>query len=133
MSLGFFFIMNDIQNQDDLYLLVDQFYERLLRDPAISFIFTEVVKINIEAHLPILVTFWSQAILGTGGYTRNLTQIHLDINQKEYLSPELFQVWLGHFYATVDAHFAGKHAEKIKTNALNIATIMQIKIAQQSK
>jgi hemoglobin len=123
--------MNDIQNQDDLYLLVDDFYKRLLGDVAISYIFTEVVKIKLEEHLPILVTFWSQAILGTGGYTKNLTQIHLDVNQKEYLSPELFQIWLGHFYAAVDDNFSGKNAEKIKTNALSIATIMQIKIAQE--
>jgi hemoglobin len=123
--------MNDIQNQDDLYLLVDEFYKRLLSDPAISYLFTEVVKIKIEEHLPVLVTFWSQVVLGTGGYTRNLIQIHLDINQKEYLSPELFQIWLGHFNATVDAYFIGTNAEKIKTNALNIATMMQIKIAQE--
>jgi hemoglobin len=123
--------MNDIQNQDDLYLLVDAFYKRLLNDDAISYIFTEVVKIKIEEHLPILVTFWSQVVLGTGGYTNNLTQIHLDINQKEYLSPELFEIWLGHFYATVDEHFAGENAEKIKTNALSIATIMQIKIKKE--
>ena len=123
--------MNDIQNQDDLYLLVDDFYKRLLGDFAISYIFTEVVKIKLEEHLPILVTFWSQAILGTGGYTKNLTQIHLDVNQKEYLSPELFQIWLGHFYAAVDDNFFGTNAEKIKTNALSIATIMQIKIAQE--
>ena len=123
--------MNDIQNQEDLYLLVDEFYKKLLADVRISYIFTEVVKIKIEEHLPILVTFWSQAILGTGGYTKNLTQIHLDINRKEYLSPELFQIWLGHFYVTVDECFEGVHAEKIKTNALSIATIMQIKIAQE--
>lgn len=123
--------MNDIQNQDDLYLLVDDFYKRLLGDVAISYIFTEVVKIKLEEHLPILVTFWSQAILGTGGYTKNLTQIHLDVNQKEYLSPVLFQIWLGHFNAAVDDNFSGTNAEKIKTNALSIATIMQIKIAQE--
>ena len=123
--------MNDIQNQDDLYLLVDDFYKRLLGDDAISYIFTEVVKIKLEEHLPILVTFWSQAILGTGGYTKNLTQIHLDVNQKEYLSPALFQIWLRHFNAAVDGNFSGTNAEKIKTNALSIATIMQIKIAQE--
>lgn len=124
--------MNDIQNQDDLYLLVDEFYKKLLADGRISYIFTDVVRIKIEEHLPILVAFWSQVVLGTGGYTRNLTQIHLDINRKEYLSPELFQIWLRHFNTTVDAYFAGENAEKIKTNALSIATMMQIKIAQDS-
>ena len=122
--------MNDIQNQDDLYQLVDEFYKRLLNDNAISYIFTDVVKIKIEEHLPVLVTFWSQAILGTGGYTNNLTQIHLDVNRKVYLSPELFKIWLRHFDNSVDNLFAGNNAEKIKTNALNIATVLQIKIAQ---
>ena len=124
--------MNDIQNQDDLYLLVDEFYKKLLADESISYIFTDIVKIHLEEHLPILVTFWSQAILGTGGYSNNLTQIHLDINAKEYLSPELFTIWLDHFYTTVDENFKGSKAEQIKTQALSIATIMQIKIAQQS-
>lgn len=120
--------MPDIQTQNDLYLLVDEFYKKLLSDPKISYIFTEVVKIKLEEHLPILVTFWSQAILGTGGYTNNLTQIHLDINEKSYLSPELFQIWLNHFNNSVDENFKGEKAEKIKTQALSIATVMQIKI-----
>lgn len=123
--------MKDIQNQDDLYLLVDEFYKKLLADNAISYIFTDVVKIKLEEHLPILVTFWSQAILGTGGYTKNLTQIHLDVNAKSYLSPELFSIWLRHFYQAVDENFKGEKAEQIKTQALSIGTIMQIKIAQQ--
>lgn len=124
--------MNDIQTQDDLYLLVEAFYKKLLADESISYIFTEVVKIKLEEHLPILVTFWSQAILGTGGYTNNLTQIHLDVNAKKHLSPELFTIWLDHFYTTVDENFKGSKAEQIKTQALSIATIIQIKIAQQS-
>jgi hemoglobin len=123
--------MNDIQNQDDLYLLVDEFYKKLLSDDSISYIFTDVVKIKIEEHLPILVTFWSQAIHGTGGYTKNLTQIHLDVNTKEYLSPELFKIWLHHFYAATDENFKGEKTEQIKTQALSIGTIMQVKIAQE--
>ena len=120
--------MKDILSQDDLYLLVDEFYKKLLSDPKISYIFTDVVKIKLEEHLPILVTFWSQAILGTGGYTNNLTQIHLDVNEKSYLAPELFQIWLNHFNNSVDENFKGEKAEKIKTQALSIATVMQIKI-----
>ena len=123
--------MLDIQNQEDLYLLVNEFYKKLLADKSISYIFTDVVKIKIEEHLPILVTFWSQAILGTGGYVKNLTQIHLDINAKEYLSPALFKIWLDHFFTSVDTFFAGENSEKIKTQALNIATVMQIKIENQ--
>ena len=131
----FFFrqTMRDIENKDDLHVLVTNFYQKLLSDASISYIFTDVVKIHLEEHLPILVTFWSQAILGTGGYTNNLTQIHLDINDKEYLSPELFKTWLNHFFNAVEENFKGSNSDKIKTQALNIATVMQIKIAKKNQ
>lgn len=125
--------MHDIQNQDDLFLLVDAFYKKLLSDDSISYIFTDVVKIHLEEHLPILVTFWSQAILGTGGYSKNLTQIHLDIDTREHLTPELFMIWLSHFYESVDENFQGAKSEQIKTQALSIATVMQIKISQNKR
>ncbi len=122
--------MKDIQNQEDLYVLVHEFYNKLLTDDRISYIFTDVVKIKLEEHLPILVTFWSQGILGTSGYTKNLTQIHLEVNEKEYLSPELFEIWLDHFNTTVNQNFMGTNAEEIKKQAFQIATIMQIKISK---
>lgn len=125
--------MKDIENQDDLYYLVDNFYKRLLSDASISYIFTDVVKIKLEEHLPILVTFWSQAIFDTGGYFNNLTKIHLDINEKKNLTPELFKIWLNHFNDSVDDNFVGTNAEKIKTQALSLATIMQIKINIDNK
>ncbi|MEZ4839147.1 group III truncated hemoglobin [Flavobacterium sp.] len=123
--------MKDIKNQEDLYIIVDEFYKKLLSDDRISYIFTDIVKIKLKEHLPILVTFWSQGILGTGGYTNNLTQIHLDINEKVYLSPELFDIWLTHFNNSVDENFSGQKAEQIKTQALSIATVIQIKINQK--
>ena len=125
--------MKDILNTDDLNLLVDKFYQKLLSDKSISYIFTDVVKINLEEHLPILVTFWSQAIFNTGGYFNNLTQIHLDISKKEYLTPELFTIWIAHFNASVDENFIGTNSEKIKTQALSLATIMQIKVKLNDK
>lgn len=126
--------MNDIQTQDDLYVLVDAFYKKLFADERISYIFTEVIPIHLhlEEHLQVLVKFWSQAILGTGGYTNNLTQLHLDVDLKSQLTPELFKIWLHHFYTSVDENFKGEKAEQIKTQALSIATILQIKILQQN-
>jgi hemoglobin len=125
--------MKDILNSDDLHLLVEDFYRKLLLDKSISYIFTDVVKIKLEEHLPVLVTFWSQAIFDTGGYFKKLTQIHLDINEKEYLTPELFAIWLKHFNAAVDENFMGTNSEKIKTQALSLATVMQIKINLNGK
>ena len=123
--------MNDIQNQDDLYIVVDTFYQKLLADNKISYIFTDVIKIKLEEHLPILVTFWSQSILGTGGYFNNLTQIHLDVNAKSFLSKGLFEIWLKHFEEAIDSNFKGMNCERMKNQAHNLASIMQIKIASE--
>lgn len=125
--------MNDIQNQADLYLLVDEFYKKLLADNRINYIFTDVVKIKIEEHLPILVTFWSQMILGTGGYTNNLTDIHLKVDKLQHLTPKMFDIWISHFNATVDDNYLGINSEEIKLQAKNLSIILQIKIAKQNQ
>ena len=124
--------MKDIETPEDIHRIVSTFYDLLLQDQSISYLFTDVVVIKLEEHLPILVTFWSQALLGTGGYFNNLTQIHLDLHQKSALTPELFQIWLSHFNVAIDRHHQGFNCERMKTQALNLATVMQIKIAQEN-
>lgn len=125
--------MKDIQTQDDLLFLVTHFYDKLLADNQINFVFTAIVKLKLETHLPILVTFWSQVLFGTGGYSRNLTQIHLDIDQKMHLTPQMFGIWLYHFEDSVNTHFEGKNATEIKLQAKNLATILMIKIKNQQE
>ena len=124
--------MKDLETPEDIHQIVATFYDYLLADLSISYVFTEVVKIQLEEHLPILVTFWSQALLGSGGYYKNLTQIHLDVHHKSALTPELFAIWITHFNAAIDLHFQGFNCERMKTQALNLATVMQIKIAQEN-
>ncbi|KGO84188.1 hypothetical protein Q763_00130 [Flavobacterium beibuense F44-8] len=120
--------MKDIETREDIALLMREFYNRLLTDPAISYIFTDVAKIDLEAHLPHLTDFWELSVLHTGTYKKNVMQLHLDLNSKEKLTDTHFDVWLGHFNQSVDDLFSGNNAEKIKTRALSIATIMKIKI-----
>ncbi len=120
--------MTDLQNREDLELLMKRFYARLLADDSISYIFTDVAQIDLQEHLPHIVDFWELSILHTGNYKKNVMQVHLDLNHKEKLRREHFETWLGHFYRSVDAHFAGPNAELIKTRALSIATVMQIKM-----
>ena len=82
--------MNDIQTREDLHLLMSEFCKKLLADDKISFIFTEVAKIDLAPHLVDLVDFWEQILFDTGSYRKNVVQIHLDLNQKIKLSEEHF-------------------------------------------
>lgn len=122
--------MQDIQTREDLEQLLWAFYRKLLQDPAISYIFTDVAKINLETHMPSLTDFWEQMLLERNGYRKNVMQIHLDLNAEELLTQEHFAIWLNHFNSTMDEMFAGEIAENAKTRALSTATVMQIKLQQ---
>ncbi|OIQ21128.1 MAG: hypothetical protein BM557_05085 [Flavobacterium sp. MedPE-SWcel] len=120
--------MRDLETRADIELFMKTFYEKLLADPKISYIFTDVAKIDLEAHLPHLTDFWEQSILRKGSYKKNVLQIHKDLNAKELLTNIHFETWLNHFNTTVDSLFVGDNTERIKTVALSIATVMKIKI-----
>jgi len=124
--------MNDISTRQDLEMLMAAFYDKLLADDAIGYIFTDVAKIDLENHLPHIVDFWEQNILHTGNYRNNVLKIHLNLNDKVRLNATHFTTWLTHFNATIDQHFAGENAETMKTRALSVATVMQIKMQQRT-
>ena len=127
---GHFFTikMRDIQTREDLHLLMSEFYKKLLADSKISFIFTEVAKIDLETHLWDLVDFWEQILFDTGSYRKNVLQLHQDVSQKSKFSEEHFAIWLHYFNTTIDENFTGQMAENMKTRALSIATVLKIKL-----
>lgn len=121
--------MKDIESRADLEVFTRTFYTRLLNDDRVNYIFTDVAKIDLEEHLPKITDFWELSMFHTGPYHNNPMHVHMQLNDKEQLKSEHFDVWLGHFNATVDELFTGLNAEKIKTRALSIATIMKIKVS----
>lgn len=120
--------MRDIQTREDLHLLMSAFYVKLLQDPEVNFIFTEIAKIDLEPHLIELVDFWEQMLFNTGSYRKNVLKIHTDINDKIKLTEAHFAIWLNYFNLTIDDNFSGEVAENMKTRALSIATVMKIKM-----
>ncbi len=120
----------DITNREDLLLLVTRFYDRLLSDPSISYIFTDVAKIDLAHHLPVLVDFWDSVLFQSDTYRKNAMQPHLDLHHRSPFSAHHFETWLRSFNETVDELFEGDTAFIAKERARSIATVMQIKIKQ---
>ena len=54
----------DIESRADCERLVRAFYGRALEDPIIGFIFVDVAKLDLEAHVPRLTSFWETVLLG---------------------------------------------------------------------
>lgn len=121
--------MNDIETREDIVLIMRKFYEKLLADNSINFFFTKITTVDqhLEHHFEILATFWEQSLFMKGGYHNNMFQIHKNLNEKYSFTKEHFDSWLHHLYSTIDLYFKGHYAEQMKTNALSMATVMQIK------
>ncbi|MCF8276199.1 MAG: group III truncated hemoglobin [Flavobacteriales bacterium] len=124
--------LRDIETRSDIELIIREFYDKLLVDELVGFLFTEVVALDLDEHLPRLVDFWEDQLLGSNKYAGNPMRVHMDLNTKEPLKKEHFDRWLQHFNQTVDNHFSGMKAHLAKERALSIATVMQIKLVQAS-
>lgn len=122
--------MKDIETREDILLIVRKFYELLLADDRISFFFTKITSIDkhLEEHLETLSTFWEQSLFLKGGYSNNMFQIHKNVHEKSPLKKEHYDIWLSHLNTSIDENFEGKHAEQMKTQALSMATVLQIKL-----
>ncbi|HLF45383.1 MAG TPA: group III truncated hemoglobin [Chitinophagaceae bacterium] len=121
---------NDIGNREDLLKLITCFYDKLLADNSINYLFTEVAIIDLPHHLDVLVDFWDNILFQNDTYRKNAMQPHLILHQKSALQKHHFDIWLKYFNNTVDELFEGEKTFLAKERALSIATVMQIKILQ---
>ena len=86
--------MKDIETRADIDALLVKFYERAFADELIGFIFTEVARLDLVHHLPIIGDFWESLLFGSDDYSkrgRNPLQIHAVLNQKTPLETKHFR------------------------------------------
>ncbi|MEY2900897.1 MAG: hypothetical protein RLY89_3 [Bacteroidota bacterium] len=118
----------DITHRADLENLMKAFYTKALVDESIGHYFTQVVQLDMEKHLPRITDFWETVVFDAGKYQGNTMKIHEDLHEKSPFESAHFTRWIDLFKATVDEHFTGENAEKIKSRAISIATVMNLKM-----
>ena len=123
----------DISSRKKKKKMVLQFYEAVKADKTIGFIFTDVVHMNWEKHIPVIVDFWETILLDNPVYTKNAMEVHYDFNKKLPLRKEHFSSWVHLFTTTVDDLFEGKIAALAKTRAKSIAAVMLFKMENAKK
>ena len=96
----------DIATREDCDTLVRAFYGRALRDPVIGFIFTDVARLDLEAHLPVISSFWETILLDARSYGGGAFAPHVQLHLRVGLKPGHFERWLSLWRATVDELFA---------------------------
>jgi hemoglobin len=114
----------DIASRNDIDSLMARFYDRAMSDPEIGYFFTEVAKLDLTHHLPVIGDFWESNLFGTGVYAkhrRNPLAVHAELARKSPLQAHHFQRWLKLFTECVDESFAGVRAEFLKQRGQAIA------------
>lgn len=118
----------DIKNRRDIENVVHLFYQKIKSDKLLSHYFTEVVPVNWEKHLPLMCSFWENVLFFTGEYSGNPLVTHQEVNAKHTTANEDFKRWLKLFKQTIDAHYKGENAKRMKDHARKIAEVMQSRI-----
>ena len=121
-------MQTDIRDIDDIKILLDTFYIKVLKDETIGYIFNDVAKINMIDHMHVLYNFWDSVLFGTASYKGNAILKHIELNKKESLTDSHFDQWIKLFYETIDELFIGAIATLAKEKAKSLRFMMQHKI-----
>jgi hemoglobin len=101
---------------------VRAFYGKAMADERIGWIFTDVAELDLEAHVPVIASFWETLLLGAQTYGGGAFAVHAELHLKAGgLRQEHFERWLVLWCQTVDALFDGPLAAAAKVHALRLA------------
>lgn len=114
--------MQDILTEADIEQWQQAFYSKLLADPLTA---PKFAHLDLPAHMPKIVAFWSFVLLEKEGYKTNVFEKHLHLN----LEKIHFERWLHYFFETTDAMFAGKNADTAKQRVKLLASTFLHKLS----
>jgi hemoglobin len=111
----------DIETRDDCERLVRAFYGRAFEDPIIGFLFTDVAKLDLEAHVPRITSFWETILLGAQSYGGGAFRPHAALHMKAPLRRAHFDQWGNLWSRSVDGRLARGRAGMAKAHAIRVA------------
>ena len=123
----------DIEKREDVVLLVDSFYEKVLKNEVIGHFFTEVIAISWSEHIPKMYDFWCSVLFSKGGYRGNPVRKHIELHQLKALNSLHFDAWLNLFRETVSEHFSGPKSEEAIEKAQTMVKLIAFKIEQSQQ
>jgi hemoglobin len=122
--------LNDIGTREDIELLIDAFYKKVVADDLIGVFFTQVVVLDWAMHIPVLYDFWESNLLGSMRYKGNPMSKHFELDGKKAMNAAHFDRWLLLWETTVNHLFKGTKADEAIQRAKQIAQLMLFKIEQ---
>lgn len=122
----------DIETRGDIEKFLLNFYEDVKADETIGIIFTKIVPMNWEHHIPLITDFWESILLDNPVYKKNAMEVHYQLNKIFPLKAEHFTAWLNIFTRVIDNMYEGPVTELAKKRAVSIASLMLYNMTGES-
>lgn len=119
--------LRDIENREDVFLLVNTFYEKIKKDAFIGPIFLEIIPNDQwESHIEKLTDFWETNLFFVRKFKGNPMKAHKDVDAhfNHTINQQHFGKWLEIWFSTVSELFEGTKANDAKERARNIASAL---------
>lgn len=111
-------------NEDTIRHMVDAFYARVRRDPALAPVFAEAIAAEAwPTHLEKMYAFWSSVMLTSGRYKGDPLAVHRTVGG---ITPPLFGDWLDLFESTAAELFVPEIADRFARTARRIAESLKL-------
>jgi hemoglobin len=121
--------LRDIEDLADCERLVRAFYGKAMEDELIGWIFTDVAQLDLEAHVPVIASFWETVLLGNPTYSGGAFEVHARLHEQAGLQKAHFERWLILWCRTVDELFDGERAAMAKVHGLRVANAFHGRLA----
>jgi hemoglobin len=119
----------DLSTRSDVHDLVVAFYREVVFDDLLAPVFGEVAEVDWAAHIPTLIDYWCRVLLGEPGYAGAILEAHRRVHDLEPFRAEHFDRWYALWVDSIDRRWSGPTAERARTHAAQIATVLARRLA----
>lgn len=120
----------DLDTRGKIHDVVVHFYREVVFDELLAPVFDEVAEVDWNEHMPKLIDYWCQVLLGEPGYAGFILGPHREVHDASAFSTELFDRWYRLWSESIDEYWAGPLADRAKTHAEKIGGVLARKLLE---
>ncbi len=121
----------DLDARSKVHDVVVDFYREVVVDDLLAPVFGEVAEVDWAVHIPNLIDYWCQVLLGERGYNGYILGPHQAVHDLSPFHVGLFDRWYLLWVDSIDTRWAGPFAERAKTHAARIAHVLSRKLIDE--
>lgn len=127
-------VKKDITTREDVFLLVNTFYDKIKEDEMLGPIFNGMIS-DWDSHITKLTDFWSSQLFIERTYKGNPIEVHrkVDAYANHSINEHHFGKWLNYWIQTLDEHFEGDNVFTLKNRARKMTSFIHIDIFTHRK